>query len=151
MCFQWTLAPMTFRAARHDAGEAMTSSDLNSSIVSMRPFLPARNFENSQRFYEALGFRATPLGDSLAHMQLGDIPGKFSFLLQDFYVKEFAENLMMHLLVRDLDGWWQHIASLDLAGRFGVRAPSPPKLESWGLRVAYVWDPGVLWHLASET
>lgn len=130
----------------------MTSGHLDSSIVSVRPFLLAKDFDTSRRFYEALGFRATPLGDRLAHLQLGDTPGNFSFLLQDFYVKEFAENLMMHLLVRDLDQRWQHIASLDLAKRFGVKAPNPQKLESWGLRVAYVWDPaGVLWHVASET
>jgi uncharacterized glyoxalase superfamily protein PhnB len=130
----------------------MSSGDLSSSIVCMRPFLPARDFKISQRFYEALGFRATPLGDKLAHMQLGDTPGDFSFLLQDFYAKAFAENLMMHLLVTDLDGWWRHIASLDLEPRFGVKAPSAPKPESWGLRVAYVWDPaGVLWHFASKS
>jgi catechol 2,3-dioxygenase-like lactoylglutathione lyase family enzyme len=130
----------------------VTSGDLSSSVMCMRPFLPARDFEQSRRFYEALGFHATPLGDKLAHMQLGDRTGQFSFLLQDFYVKDFAENLMMHLLVGDLDGWWRHLASLDLDKRFGVKAPSAPRLESWGLRVAYVWDPtGVLWHIASET
>jgi uncharacterized glyoxalase superfamily protein PhnB len=58
---------------------------------------------------------------------------------------------MMHLLVDDLDRWWQHIHSLSLDGRFGVGAPPPPKPEPWGLRVAYVWDPaGGLWHFASE-
>jgi len=130
----------------------MAPGDLNSSIVCMRPFLPSQDFANSQRFYEALGFRTTPLGDKLAHMQLGDTPARFSFLLQDFYVKAFAENLMMHLLVGDLDGWWQHIASLNLEQRFGVKAPSPPRVENWGLRVAYVWDPaGVLWHIAAKS
>ena len=129
----------------------MTSGEPTSSVMWMRPFLPARDFQQSKRFYEALGFRATPLGDKLAHMQLGDNSGQFSFLLQDFYVKEFAENLMMHLLVGDLDGWWRHIASLQLKDSFGVKAPIPPRLESWGLRVGYVFDPaGVLWHIAAE-
>jgi uncharacterized glyoxalase superfamily protein PhnB len=129
----------------------MALDDLISTVVTMRPFLPARDFSESRRFYETLGFQVTPLGDKTAHIQLGNVRGAFSFLLQDFYVKEFAENLMMHLLVEDLDGWWQHIASLSLDERFGVGAPRPPKAESWGLRVAYLWDPaGVLWHIASD-
>jgi uncharacterized glyoxalase superfamily protein PhnB len=130
----------------------MAIENLISSIVTMRPFVPAKDFRKSQQFYEALGFHVTSLGDKVVDVQLGSKRGAFSFLLQDFYVKEFAENLMMHLLVEDLDGWWQHINSLSLDQRFGVRAPSPPRLESWGLRVAYLWDPaGVLWHVASET
>ena len=129
----------------------MALDDLISTVISMRPFVPARDFEESQRFYQALGFQVVLLGEKTAHVQLGNVSGAFSFLLQDFYTKEFAENLMMHLLVEDLDGWWQHIASLDLHERFGVGAPRPPKEESWGLRVAYLWDPaGVLWHIASD-
>jgi catechol 2,3-dioxygenase-like lactoylglutathione lyase family enzyme len=117
----------------------------------MRPFLPAKDFSESSHFYEALGFQVRPLGDKVAQVQLGDTPGAFCFLLQDFYAKDFAENFMMHLLVDDLDAWWGHIASLRLEERFGVRAPRPPRLESWGLRIAYVFDPsGVLWHIASE-
>jgi uncharacterized glyoxalase superfamily protein PhnB len=118
-----------------------------SKIVAMRPFLPSRGFAESSRFYERLGFTLMPLGDKLAHVHLGD----FAFLLQDFYVKEFAENLMMHLLVKDLDSWWRHIASLELEKNFAVGAPKPPEMQSWGMRVAYVYDPaGVLWHFAED-
>jgi uncharacterized glyoxalase superfamily protein PhnB len=57
----------------------------------------------------------------------------------------------MHLLVMDLDTWWDRIAALDLAGRYGVRAPTAPAMQPWGLRVTYVVDPsGVLWHFAEE-
>jgi len=129
----------------------MIPDDLLASVVTMRPFLPSRNFEESKRFYEALGFAVVSLGDKTAHVQLGRTGGSFSFLLQDFYQKDFAENLMMHLLVDDLDAWWEHIVSLNLKERFGVGEPRAPQLESWGLRVAYVFDPaGVLWHIASE-
>ncbi|MFG1463934.1 VOC family protein [Xanthobacter sp. DSM 24535] len=125
----------------------MLPDSLASTILTMRPFLPAKDFAVSLGFYEALGFEATPLGEKMAHMQLG----RFAFLLQEFYVKEFAENLMMHVLVEDLDAWWRHIEALSLAERFDVGPPRPPKLESWGLRVSYVFDPaGVLWHFAEE-
>src|SRR3546814_12421880 len=57
---------------------------------------------------------------------------------------------MIQLGVADLDRWWQHIESLELDKRFGVGPPRPPKEESWGLRVAYRWDPaGVLWHITA--
>jgi len=129
----------------------MIPDDLPPTVAAMRPFVPARDFGESRRFYEALGFTTRPIGDRIVHFQLGPAPGAFAFLLQDYYVKEFAENFMMHLLVTDLDGWWRHIASLGLDQRFGVTPPRPPKLESWGLRVAYLWDPsGVLWHIAAD-
>ena len=35
---------------------------------------------------------------------------------------------------------------------FDVSAPVAPRAESWGLTVAYVFDPsGVLWHFAQDT
>ena len=117
------------------------------SIKAMRPFVPAKDFDASKRFYSDLGFRIEPRGDKVCEMFLG----RHSFLLQDYYAKEWADNFMMHVLVDDLDAWWEHIASLDLASRHGVQAPRAPKLESWGLKVAYVFDPaGVLWHFAQE-
>jgi uncharacterized glyoxalase superfamily protein PhnB len=76
--------------------------------------------------------------------------GPHSFLLQDYYVEQWAANFMMHLFVDDLDAWWAHVTSLNMASRYGVRSPRAPKLESWGLNVAYVFDPtGVLWHIAA--
>jgi uncharacterized glyoxalase superfamily protein PhnB len=39
---------------------------------------------------------------------------------------------------------------LDIASRYGVKSPRAPKLQSWGLNVAYLFDPaGVLWHIAA--
>ena len=119
--------------------------DMIEGVRALRPFVPAREFQTSWRFYEALGFRAEPLGDKLVEMHLGP----HSFLLQDHYVADWAGNFMMHVLVDDLDAYWKHIASLDLSGGFGVPEPRAPKTEPWGLRVAYVIDPsGVLWHFA---
>jgi uncharacterized glyoxalase superfamily protein PhnB len=116
-------------------------------VVAVRPFVPAKDFEKSLQFYVDLGFSAFRLGDSLASMELG----QFGFLLQEYDVPGFADNFMMHLLVNDVDGWWERIEGLDLAGRYGVRAPSAPAVQPWGLTVAYVVDPsGVLWHVAQK-
>ena len=58
---------------------------------------------------------------------------------------------MMHMMVDDLDAWWRHVTALDLQGKFGVDPPKAPEMQSWGLRVAYVYDPsGVLWHIAQR-
>lgn len=112
----------------------------------VRPFLPAKDFETSKRFYEALGFEKTLDGEVAIFMA-----GSGGFLLQRYYQKEWAENSMMQVLVDDLDAWWARIQSLDLAARFGVQAPKAPAMQPWGLRVAYVVDPsGVLWHFAQR-
>jgi hypothetical protein len=117
-------------------------------IRAFRPFLPAKEFAASLRFYKAIGFEAYPLGDTLVELSLGT----HAFLLQGHYVKEWAENMMMHVLVNDVQAWWQHINSLELANQFGVSPPVAPRVEPWGLTVAYVFDPaGVLWHFAEVT
>ena len=111
-----------------------------------RPFLPAKDFELSKRFYEALGFEKR-LDASVAIFRLG----RGEFLLQPYYQKDWAENFMMQLMVDDLDAWWAHIQSLDLPKRFGVSAPKAPEMQPRGLRIAYVTDPsGVLWHVAQR-
>lgn len=129
----------------------MISDALESSIRTMRPFVPAKDLGESSRFYESLGFSVTSLGPTISQVQLDRGSGSFGFLLQDFYVAEFASNFMMQLLVDDLDSWWSHIESLSLDKRFHVPPPKPPRLEPWGLRISYVVDPsGVLWHIAAE-
>ena len=111
-----------------------------------RPFLPARDFDLSKRFYEALGFQKL-LDSEVAIFEMGSS----GFILQNYYQKGWAENFMMQLLVDDLDAWWAHISALDLPGKFSVQPPKPPALQPWGLRIAYVFDPsGVLWHIAQR-
>lgn len=58
-------------------------------------------------------------------MAIDDLHVERVILLQRFYVKEFAENLMMHLLVQDVDGWWANIQENKLVEKYGVRADPP--------------------------
>jgi catechol 2,3-dioxygenase-like lactoylglutathione lyase family enzyme len=111
-----------------------------------RPFLPARDFDLSKRFYEALGFEKLLDSDAAIFKA-----GSGGFILQHLDEKDSAENFMMQLMVDDLDAWWAHIVGLDLPGTFNVQAPRAPAMQPWGLRVAYVVDPaGVLWHVAQR-
>ena len=122
-------------------------SDLAGTVKALRPFVPAKDFEISKRFYADIGFAVEPLGDSIAAMHIGS----HSFLLQDYYVEVWAENFVMHMFVDDLDAWWEHLSSLNVASRYDVRSPRAPKLQSWGLNVAFMFDPAsVLWHIAAS-
>ena len=114
------------------------------NILTMRPFVPARDYAVSQRFYQRLGFRMTGVSGQVSFMKLGS----FSFLLQDFYQQELSENFMMQLIVRDLDAWWAETDPDAVANEFETRPPRAPAMQSWGLRVGFITDPsGVLWHI----
>ena len=119
---------------------------MNLASTTVRAFVPGgRDYARSQAFYEALGFTMT--------FDAGDVAGfrhgSCEFLLQNFYTEEFAGNFMMQLLVEDLDAWWAHIESLDVATEFGVPPPRAPAMMPWGLREIHVIGPsGELWHIA---
>ena len=76
--------------------------------------------------------------------------GEFRFLLQNYYVQQFAENFMMHLMVENADAWWRHVSETKLAEKYpGIMAKAPAVQR--GLRVLYLSDPtGVLWHIADD-
>ncbi len=52
-----------------------------------------------------------------------------SFLLQNFYVKK--HNFMMHLLVENVDAWWEHISTA--AAPFDISVERPAD-RPWGMR-----------------
>ena len=114
-------------------------------ILGLRPFVPAKDFEASKRFYQALGFALTLEDAKIAMLKLES----FSFVLQDYYVQAFAENCMVQLLVRDAEAWWRRVEADALVAQFAVQPPRPPAMQSWGMKVGFLFDPsGVLWHVA---
>lgn len=116
-----------------------------SSILALRPFIPAKDFDLSKQFCRALGFSLTFDNGNIAIFGAGG----FSFILRNFYVKDLAENFPVQLQVDDVDAWWARVDASVLARDFAVRAPRPPAVQPWGLKVGYLFDPsGVLWHVA---
>ncbi|HEX3984090.1 MAG TPA: VOC family protein [Acidisoma sp.] len=114
-------------------------------MLALRPFVPAKDFALSKRFYQALGFQLTLEAPPVAILKLGS----FSFILQDAYNQELAENLMLQLLVRNVDSFWAGIDVAGLTAGFDVKPPRPPTMQPWGMKVGFIWDPpGVLWHVA---
>jgi catechol 2,3-dioxygenase-like lactoylglutathione lyase family enzyme len=117
------------------------ANDLAQTIQATRPMVPAKDFATSKQFYRDLGFELKILNDGLAEMSLGAC----SFLLQNYYVREWADNCVIHLYVSDVQPWWERIVEADLAARYGARTKAPYQAE-WGATVVHLIDPaGVLW------
>jgi uncharacterized glyoxalase superfamily protein PhnB len=115
--------------------------------IEVKAFVPARDFELSKRFYQDMGFEVAWSDDDLAYLQHDNS----AFLLQHFYEPEHAANFMMHLLVEDVDAWWQHFERSGLIAKYGVRS-EPPSDKPWGMRDFVIVDPtGVLWRIAQNT
>jgi uncharacterized glyoxalase superfamily protein PhnB len=118
----------------------------NLRAVEVKAFVPAKNFDLSKRFYQDLGFTMASDNEGIAYFHHGET----SFLLQDFYVKELADNFMMHLLVQDVDAWWSKVQEAGLASKYGVKV-GPVELQPWRMRDFVVFDPsGVLWRIAEN-
>lgn len=115
-----------------------------SRITDLKTFVPARDLEQSKKFYTDLGFAINWSNEQIAELQAG----AFRFLLQKFYVAEHAGNFMMSLSVEDLDSWWEHIQRRELAKKYPGILCKAPEMQPWGIRVLYLSDPtGVLWHI----
>jgi catechol 2,3-dioxygenase-like lactoylglutathione lyase family enzyme len=120
----------------------MNESNLRS--IEAKAFVPARDFELSKRFYQAIGFALVWSTAELAYFRHNGS----SFLLQNFYVKEHAENFMMHLLVENVDEWWKHITAA--VAPFGISVERPAD-RPWGMRDFPLIDPGgVLWRIGQN-
>ena len=117
----------------------------NLKVSDIRPFVPAKDFALSKRFYAALGWETQDVGPKLALVKLGD---QQHFYIQDYYLKDVAENCMLHMTVEDAQAWHAHIVTVLRGGDFSgarVQAPSP---QPYGASVVFVHDPsGVLLHL----
>jgi catechol 2,3-dioxygenase-like lactoylglutathione lyase family enzyme len=127
-------------------GEGSDEMDFEAVVQDLRSFLPAQDFKTSREFYTALGFQEVWSSDNLALFQLG----RFTFFLQDFFVKDFAENIMMDLRVSDADAFWSHLEHLNLPQRFQrVRIGAPQDDKATGIRRGHFIDPsGILWHFS---
>ena len=112
----------------------------------MKAFVPAKDFDLSKRFYQALGFEMCSDQAGIAYFRAGSC----SFLLQAFYEPDHASNFMMHLLVEDVRAWHEHIERAKREGEFDFRITEVEE-QPWGLLDFCLWDPsGVLWRIAQN-
>lgn len=110
---------------------------------SIRPFSGAKNYQESIRFYEELGFDVDPLGSQMSVVNVNE---ELSFYLQNAYVKDWVDNTMLFLEIEDLQLFLEAIKILGLPDKFpGVRL-SEIQNKDWGDEF-FLHDPsGVLWH-----
>ena len=109
------------------------------TINQLKIYTPAKDFVESKRFYQALGFELTEAWGGNVDCKLGNA----EFRLQNYYAKEWAENFMMQFWVDDVDAWHEHAKAVIADGGFDART-MPPEMVG-DTKVCHVIDPtGVL-------
>ncbi len=111
--------------------------------ISIRPFIGAKDFELSRRFYRDLGFEETVLSTNMSVFKMQGI----SFYLQDAYVKDWIDNTMIFMEVEDVGRFWEELQALNLMAKYEEVRLMPIKEYDWG-RECFLHDPsGILWHI----
>jgi len=109
-------------------------------IRDLKAYVPAKNFEQSRRFYTALGFTPSEGWGGTVDFELNGN----RFRLQNYYVKDWADNFMIVMSVDDVDAWHQHVKEIADSGEFGSIRIKAPETVGDSL-VLHVVDPsGVL-------
>ena len=115
---------------------------MKQKIKSIRPFVGAKNFEESRAFYRDLGFEEIVLEHNFSVFKKDDI----AFYLQDYYAKEWIENTMIFIEVEDTEEYYLELSALNLPQKYPSAKLSPIKTIDWG-KECFLHDPsGILWH-----
>ncbi|MEJ7596320.1 MAG: hypothetical protein WKG01_00305 [Kofleriaceae bacterium] len=113
---------------------------MNPTIIDFKPYVPAREFGVSKRFYLALGFAMSQGHGGTADFELGGS----RFRLQDYYVADWANNFMLVMTVDDVEAWHRHVTAV-LSDPLLASARVAPIEAIDDARVLHVHDPsGVL-------
>ena len=108
--------------------------------IEIKTFVPAKDFQLSQQFYQDIGFEKRSEGGGVAYFCVEHC----AFLLQDFYVQTYADNFMMHLQVEDVAAWYAHIQQSGIAEKYGSKISALVD-QPWRMRDFVFNDPsGVL-------
>lgn len=99
-------------------------------VDDIRVFIPSRDYDESQAFYQALGFNMEYVSEALSLFNNGDC----YFFLQRFYHEDLAKNLVLQISVLDINEAYQKISNIKGA-KF-----EPTKTMPWG-KVIFLWGP----------
>jgi uncharacterized glyoxalase superfamily protein PhnB len=118
----------------------------NLHVTEIKAFVPAKDFELSKQFYKDIGFTMASEGGGVAYFHFEHV----SFLLQNYCTEGLAENFMMHMLVDDVDAWWNKINESEVVQKYSVKL-WPIELQTWKMRDFCITDPsGVLWRIGQN-
>ncbi|HEV7347520.1 glyoxalase [Telluribacter sp.] len=110
--------------------------------LSIRPFIGAKDFALSRRFYQDLGFEEHVLSPNMSLFQTGQL----GFYLQDAYVRDWVDNTMIFMEVDDVERYWNQLLALDLTATYHEARLVPIRHYDWGSE-CFLHDPsGILWH-----
>ncbi|MBI5372947.1 MAG: glyoxalase [Sphingobacteriales bacterium] len=116
---------------------------MNQKAISIRPFIGAKDFELSRRFYQDLGFQESVLTPKMSYFKNQGL----GFYLQDAYVQDWVDNSMIFLEVEDLPRYWSELSALNLTANYKNVKLIPIRNYDWG-RECFLHDPsGILWHI----
>lgn len=111
-------------------------------VISIRPFIGAKDFELSRNFYRDLGFQENVITPDMSVFSTEGM----AFYLQDAYVKDWIDNTMIFLEVDDVDRYWQELLALNLTDKYKEAKLTPIRKDYWG-KECFLHDPsGILWH-----
>ena len=113
---------------------------------SIRAFIGAKNYAESKKFYQELGFVEVQISSNLT---LFEVNKNLAFYRQDAYVKDWINNSMIFLEVDDIDACFKELNAKELHLKYeSVRLSSIVK-NDWGDE-CFLHDPsGVLWHFGT--
>ena len=112
--------------------------------LSIKPFIPAKDFSLSKKFYSQMGFNIDWENEEICQFSQGE----FQFLLQNFYIKEFGENYMLQLIVDSLTSAYEKLEPICKKKEFNPARITKPAIQPWGMNISFLHDPSnVLWHI----
>jgi len=115
----------------------------NYTSRSIRTFIGAKNYKESQAFYKELGYEVTELSHNMSVVNVDD---RLAFYLQDYYVKDWVDNSMIFLEVEDVEACLEDVRGRGLVDKYEYVRLTEIKIWDWG-REFFMHDPsGVLWH-----
>lgn len=109
------------------------------------PFVPAKDFKESRNFYHDLGFTIVWEDEDLVRFRAQNT----EFFLQNFYVKELAENFVVHLNIDDFHDTFQKF--LNVTKSYKNSKITEPKREYYGLAFKLIGPSGELWDIVEGT
>lgn len=118
---------------------------MNQNALSIRPFIGAKDYQTSRSFYKDLGFEEVILSPNLSYFKSEAL----GFYLQDAYVKDWIDNTMVFMEVKDVNQFYSELLAKDLPSKYPDVRVVPIRDLEWGSE-CFVHDPsGILWHFGA--
>jgi len=109
---------------------------------SIRPFIGAKDFDLSSRFYRDMGFEEVVISPGMSLFKINEL----GFYLQNAFVKDWIDNTMVFVEVDSADRYFNELSALNLPLKYENVRLTPVRTDNWG-KECFVHDPsGILWH-----